>query len=124
MINLIYDVQFEEELVNKTKTITLNANEQDDGYSFVELFALKDTLGNTFWLNHTSNNKEMTLKITDTISSINCLPITPVLKDNIRYDYNLKPLGASNDGTYVNVSFTYTIGENRKYEMSFTILVK
>lgn len=123
-LNLIYDVQFDEELVNKTKTITLNANEQDDGYSFVELFALKDTLGNTFWLNHTSNNKEMTLKITDTISSINCLPITPVLKDNIRYDYNLKPLGASNDGTYVNVSFTYTIGENRKYEMSFTILVK
>ena len=122
-LNLTYDVQFDEDLVNGSKTITLNANEQEGGYSFVDLFALKDTLGNRFWLNHTSNNKEITLKITDTVSSINCLPIIPILKDSIRYDYNLKPLGATNDGTNVTVKFIYKIGDNRVYEMSFTILV-
>lgn len=124
LINLTYDITFDEDLLNKSKVLTLNANEVEDGYSFVELFDLKDTLGNKFWLNHTSNSKEISLRIIDNISSINCMPITPILKDSIRYDYNLKPLGASNDGTKVTIKFTYTLGENRVYSAEFDVIIK
>lgn len=123
-ITLTYDIAFDEDLLNKTRVITLNANEKEEGYSFVDLFGLKDTLGNKFWLNHTNNSKEISVKIIDNISSINCMPVTPILKDNIRYDYNLKPLGASNDGTKVTIKFTYTLGENRVYSAEFDVIVK
>ena len=124
LINLTYDISFDEDLLNKSRVISLNANEEEKGYSFVDLFNLKDTLGNKFWLNHTNNSKEINLRIIDNISSINCMPITPILKDNIRYDYNLKPLGASNNGTTVTIKFTYVLGENRVYSAEFDVLIK
>ncbi|MBE7074590.1 MAG: hypothetical protein E7376_01235 [Clostridiales bacterium] len=119
-----FDIQINEDLLS---SIVLNANEQEKGLSFVNTFDIKDLLGNSFWYNHVIGSKQISLRITNNVGAINCLPIDRnVFTSNgieLVYDYTLRPVGATNDGTTVTIKFVYTSGDN-SFEQDFTVLVK
>lgn len=125
-VHIVYtfDIAFNSSLFSGTQTISLNANMQVNGYSFVDLFDVRDNLGNKFWLNHVKNTtnkaKSIDLTISGGAGAINCLPIDAKVLDEVKYDFMLKPVGASNGGTKVNVKFTYTVNTS-VFEHTFEV---
>lgn len=121
-INYAYDIKLKSE--NK---IELNANEYQDGLSFVELFNLQDKLNNIFGYNQ-SQSANISLKIDSSSQGIiNCLLITPQLKNKKAIDYYLKAVGASNNGTKVNLIFEYSVEERAElpsYIVNLEITIK
>lgn len=120
-INYTLDIAFDSELFSGKQILSLNANMQTDGYSFVELFDVRDNLGNKFWLNHVSKNtKKIDLVVDSGSSTVSCLPLDTNVYDEVKYDFMLKPVGASNNGTKVKLTFTYNVNEST-FTHEFTI---
>ena len=126
-VKYLYDISFNSDLLSgdDEPKITLNANEQVQGYSFVDLFDLRDDLGNKFWYNNISASKKMNLQVAIAVGAINCLPLDPQIKDGNIYDYMLKPVGASNNGTIVKLTFTYSLGRTdlSDYKVEFNVKI-
>ena len=97
----------------ESKMPTLNANEKESGRSFVELFNVSDNLGNKFWLNNVGD-KTFSLTLGSYTSNLPPMRIDPVKKDDIIYDYMLKPLGGAYNET--------NVGNNKHTEVTITVM--
>lgn len=115
-VDYIFDISIDDSHTTQDKALILNANEVENGQSFVTLFGVKDAMGNKFWYNQLGNTKNTTLRVRDIGGSIECLPVYPqTIEETFVFDYLMKPLGAKNDGTLCELTFKYTY-DDKIYE--------
>lgn len=108
-LDFAFDIIIDDTYAVKEKALILNANQVENGQSFVDLFNVQDSLGNTFWYNQLGGTKNTSLNVVDLDGAIECLPVYPrTIEDTFVFDYLLKPLGAKNDGTMCQLTFKYT----------------
>ena len=121
--------------VNADYDILLNANQYLNGLSFVDLFYVKDSLDKDFWYNHVGdmggvlkNSKKASISITY-VSSHTMVNGNLIEYENkamavrleqrtfgtgtnaIVYDYFIKAMGATNNGTIVKLQVEYKVGD-------------
>ena len=109
--------------------IQLNANEYVNGLSMVELFDIKDSTGNMFWYNNVKEEYE-SLRLSYEVSTMPDYAMAVRIESRefqqsskyIVYDYNLKALGATNDGTIITFKLVYKVNDI-EFEQYLKILV-
>lgn len=109
-VDFTFDINIDDDYATKETALVLNANQNEYGQSFVNLFNVTDSLGNMFWYNQLGGTRNTSLLVNDIDGAIECLPVYPqtIEETTYKYDYLLKPLGAKNNGTYCELTFTYT----------------
>lgn len=111
----------------------MNANEyKETGLSLVNMFNIKDKLGNMFYVNQVSGEGDIKFNLTqtsqvavvstDNIGSQNAIRIEPDILDEKTFDYKLKALGATNNGTIVTFKLAYSVNDV-KFEQLIKIKV-
>lgn len=129
---VVCDIVLTKETINEVN-LELNANEQKEGISFVKLFNIKDLLGKTFWYNNVgkfdNNNVNMSLSYVEQkpVAREHAILLEPLTIDkggvSYVYDYNIKAMGAANNGTVVTLKLEYIVDDYNIHEETILIRV-